>query len=635
MPNQLTAVLCYLRHTAGIKMCDQQCDAQLLQKFLAQRNEDAFAVLLQRHGPMVFAVCRQVLGNAHDAEDAFQATFLVLARQARSIRKPEALAAWLHRVAVNLARTAKANIVQRQSHERQTVLMSPSKPADEVALADAQSLIQEEVDHLPQKYRVPIVCCYLEGKTHEEAARQLGWPVGTVKGRLSRARHLLRTRLSRRGLVLSGGAVAAALAQSAAMGQVPIVLLGHTLQAAVSFVGKGTIAAGIVSPQALALANGALQTMTVTKLSSAFVTMIAIGIFGLALGVLGFAASFQPGKDSDAKPGDFAAAREIGRFVETTLPEPGAVKEKDKQVAESKAVEVNGLKFVALVPKRSTAPAPGGTRSFDLGLRVTNVSDKPLLLRTFDVILPRLYALRGKQVVEVEMGSRRKDTPKLTPAAMLAPGASWTWRPKAELSWTNDRAALELSGRDGLGVLGSWFFTTLKQGKYRLTVEYANKVPKEGDIPLWVGKATTGEMAFEILPPNAEQKDADQADLKNLDGTWRLVAAEHGGRALPPENFGRNTHWVFSGTTYTHKSGLRGLGGKLTLDSTKNPKWIDLDGGDGRLLLHGIYELKDDTLRLILVPAAEKRPTEFKTKEGNEQWIQIQTYTRVKAEDKP
>src|SRR5262249_38076663 len=149
-------------------------DADLLRQFVARRDESAFATLLERHGPMVLGVCRQVLG-AHDAEDAFQATFLILARKAASVRRQASLAAWLQRGAVNVARTARAGAARRRAHERQAVLMARATPAEDEALREWQPILHEEVDRLPPKYRVPVVLCYFEGRTHDEAARQLGW----------------------------------------------------------------------------------------------------------------------------------------------------------------------------------------------------------------------------------------------------------------------------------------------------------------------------------------------------------------------------------------------------------------------------------------------------------------------------
>ena len=176
MPGQMTSVLRFLRHAAGANEVGDQSDAALLREFVSQKSEDAFAAILQRHGPLVLAVCRRTLRDNTDAEDAFQATFLVLARKAGSIRTQETLPAWLHRVALNISRTIKRAAARRQAHERQVADMAQASPRDDVELRDWQSVLHEEVDQLPEKYRIPVVLCYLQGLTQEEAARRLGWP---------------------------------------------------------------------------------------------------------------------------------------------------------------------------------------------------------------------------------------------------------------------------------------------------------------------------------------------------------------------------------------------------------------------------------------------------------------------------
>jgi RNA polymerase sigma factor (sigma-70 family) len=271
----LAGVRRFICHLAGTKERDEQSDSQLLQQFVAQRDEAAFAALLQRHGPLVFRACRQVLREAHDAEDAFQATFLVLARKAASIRTHESLAAWLHRVAINIARAAKISTAQRRAHESEAMAVSQTSFLDEVVRRDMQALLHAEVDCLAEKYRVPIILCYLEGKTHDEAARQLGWPLGTVKGRLARARDLLRTRLARRGAALSASGLAGALVHDVALGQAPAALLGQTLTAAVSFAAGSSIPAETASAHTVSLAKGALLAIPRAKLSA--VTMIILG----------------------------------------------------------------------------------------------------------------------------------------------------------------------------------------------------------------------------------------------------------------------------------------------------------------------------------------------------------------------
>src|SRR5262249_25670935 len=274
----LADVLRFLRCTTSDEQAEQQGDGPLLRRVSAGRDEEAFAVLLQRHGPMVLGVCRQVLRDTHDAEDAFQATFLVLARKAASIRRQESLAAWLHRVAVNISRTASADTARRRAYERQAVLLSGARAVDDVALRECQLLLHAEVDRLPPKYRVPVILCYFEGQSHDEAAHQLGWPLGTVKGRLARARQLLRTRLVRRGLALTAAGIGAALAQGAAAVAVPPALLAPTLRGALSFATGGAVAGASVSAKALALATGAVQGMTGTMATRLVALLLAVGL---------------------------------------------------------------------------------------------------------------------------------------------------------------------------------------------------------------------------------------------------------------------------------------------------------------------------------------------------------------------
>ncbi|MBL8793856.1 MAG: sigma-70 family RNA polymerase sigma factor, partial [Planctomycetia bacterium] len=205
-------------------------DAQLLQQFLINQDESAFTALVARHGPLVLGVCRRVLHDPHAAEDAFQATFLVLARQAQAIRRPETLSSWLYGVAYRVAARLRSQTRQRHSRESQVPAMDradapPDRdpqhldhadPTAEASRRELRSVLDEELNRLPDKYRLPMVLCYLEGKTNDEAAAQLRWTKGTVSGRLARARDLLRDRLARRGLALSLAALSSALSQELA-----------------------------------------------------------------------------------------------------------------------------------------------------------------------------------------------------------------------------------------------------------------------------------------------------------------------------------------------------------------------------------------------------------------------------------
>jgi RNA polymerase sigma factor (sigma-70 family) len=176
-------------------------DGQMLERFITKRDESAFEGLVLRHGPMVLGVCRQILRDNHEAEDAFQATFLILARNAQTIRNLDSLASWLYGVAYRLSLRAKTTVRPRV-YEGRSFEMAASDTGNDLEHSELRPVLHEEVSKLPEKYRAPIVLCFFEGQTHEEAASQLECPVGTVKGRLARAKEMLRGRLSRRGMAL-------------------------------------------------------------------------------------------------------------------------------------------------------------------------------------------------------------------------------------------------------------------------------------------------------------------------------------------------------------------------------------------------------------------------------------------------
>jgi len=229
-------------------------DGELLSRFLNRtpsEAEAAFEAVVRRHGPMVLGVCRHVLNEPQDAEDAFQATFLLLVRKAGSIRNREVLAHWLYEVAYRTAVRVKANAARRNARERQGAAMLATGHEHDVAWIELRPVLHEEISRLPEKYRKPVVLCYLEGKTNEEVAALLEWPVGTVKGRLSRARDLLKSRLTRRGLALSAGLLASLFSQNAVLAEVvPSRLVESTVEAAMR-ISAGEV--GAVSPGVAAL----------------------------------------------------------------------------------------------------------------------------------------------------------------------------------------------------------------------------------------------------------------------------------------------------------------------------------------------------------------------------------------------
>lgn len=279
-------------------------DGQLLEQFRSGPGptaEAAFEALVRRHGAMVLRVCRGVLNDDHDAQDAFQATFLVLVRKAESIRNRLSVANWLYGVAHRVASRAKVDLARRRTHERRAATLINELQHDVAGgLGAERAVLDEEIRRLPEKYRIVVVLCCFEGQSQEQAAATLGWPAGTVRGRLARARELLRTRLSRRGFALPAAAVTAGipLREDAA---IPTLLLGGSLSRSTLLAAAGKpVATGAVSEAALALAGATLKGMTFAGVKLGFM----MGGVGLATtAVVGGAVQFGPAFLSSAPAG--------------------------------------------------------------------------------------------------------------------------------------------------------------------------------------------------------------------------------------------------------------------------------------------------------------------------------------------
>jgi RNA polymerase sigma factor (sigma-70 family) len=441
--SQMSQVIQHLRRTVLLRAGAGLTDGQLLTDYISRRDEAALAALVCRHGPMVWGVCRRVLGNYHDAEDAFQATFLVLVRKAASIASRELLANWLYGVAHQTALKARATVARRR--ERQVTEVPEPEVTRQEVWHDLQPLLDEELTRLPDKYRVPIVLCDLEGKTRKEAAQRLGCPEGTVAGRLARARVMLAKRLTQRGVTLSGGALAAILAQNVACASVPASVVSSTIKAASLF--PAGQAAGVISVKVAALTEGVVKAMFVTRIKS-MTGVLLLAVAGV-VGVTSFSGLPAPAQQTDDKQ----AAHKQAADKQADAGPSGANLIKNKSVQEDlkltaeqvKSLEV-GLqkvqekykeelgKVAGALPGRQAVPGgfptlPDPNKYQELVRKVDAENKKVLAdvlkpeqatrLKQIDLQLQGIYACQSKQVIEaLKLTEDQKDQVKKIDADM-------------------------------------------------------------------------------------------------------------------------------------------------------------------------------------------------------------------------
>ncbi|HEV3078739.1 MAG TPA: sigma-70 family RNA polymerase sigma factor [Gemmataceae bacterium] len=274
---QLDQVLHFLHGLCERDALTQATDAQLLEAFLTEREEASFSLLVHRHGGMVLSVAVRVLGNRADAEDVFQATFLLLARKGMGIRKRQSVGSWLHGVAYRLAHKARLQRSRRQNHEKRAAIKRTATVNREAAWQEVQAALDTALQELPECYRTLLVQCYLEGKSHAEAAEQLGCPLGTVRTRIARGRRLLRARLMAKGLTLTTSGLTALLLSSIGPPSAPAALVQLTLRAAGSFASGQTPLTGVAEPVARLVEEG-LKTMSVSKTKIALLFLVALGV---------------------------------------------------------------------------------------------------------------------------------------------------------------------------------------------------------------------------------------------------------------------------------------------------------------------------------------------------------------------
>jgi RNA polymerase sigma factor (sigma-70 family) len=297
---------------------EPQSDDQLLARFVLTHDETAFATLVRRHGPLVLGVCRRVLQHTQDAEDVFQATFLILARKAESVLKREAIGSWLYRVAYRAAQEARTMRSRRRAREQHVdPLPHPGIAAAEVQ--DWRPVLDQELSRLPEKYHAPIVLCDLEARPRREVAQQLGIPEGTLSSRLANGRKLLAARLARRGVTVGAGGLAMALSVNVLTAQVPASLVGGTAKAAV-LVAAGELAA--VSPSILVLMKGALKAMFIAKLKAVVGLLIGAAVTCAVGGVAYQSVGAQnppPAANTGKPPSELEALRKENELLKLNL----------------------------------------------------------------------------------------------------------------------------------------------------------------------------------------------------------------------------------------------------------------------------------------------------------------------------
>lgn len=278
----------------------ERTDGQLLESFVSRGEGAALEALVQRHGPMVWGVCCRLL-NHHDAQDAFQATFLVLIRKAASIVPRDMVGNWLYGVAYQTALNAQMRIAKQGSREVQVIQMPELAVVERDTSADLQPLLDRELCRLPNKYRAAIVLCDLEGKSRKEAARQLGLPEGTIASRLARGKAILASRLARHGLAVSGGMLEVALSQKASGGAVPAAVMASTIKT-LTLIASGQSASGVISVEVANLAEGVLKAMFLIKLKTTLAALLLVAIAAVGAIGVGLSARAQTPKVEQPVP---------------------------------------------------------------------------------------------------------------------------------------------------------------------------------------------------------------------------------------------------------------------------------------------------------------------------------------------
>jgi RNA polymerase sigma factor (sigma-70 family) len=365
--HRLTKVIQNLRRTTFPDVASVS-DRQLLDQFIEHQDEYAFAALVQRHSPTVWGVCRRIVAHHQDAEDAFQATFLVLARKATSIRPREMVANWLFGVAHRTALKAKTMAAKRYAREKQVTTMPEPEAAEQGSCGNLESLIDQELVNLPDKYRIAILLCDLEGKKGKDVAHQLKIPEGTLASRLRTGRVMLAKRLARQGVVISGGALATVLSQNAASANAPTLLVSSTIKAATLTAAGKTVAAGIISANAAVFMEGVMKAMFLTKLKTVMTVLLVLGMAGFGGGLLSRHTAAGQQATAESTPPKKDQVKQA-----TGAGDNAGEEEKKKKEAKQEDKEIQGdwkLAWIESEGKKTTA-ASGMCAVFDKTMEIS------------------------------------------------------------------------------------------------------------------------------------------------------------------------------------------------------------------------------------------------------------------------
>ena len=638
-------------------------DGHLLERYLARRDETAFAAIVRRHGPMVLGVCRRVLKNAHDAEDAFQATFLVLVTKAASVRPRELVGHWLYGVAYRTALKAKALAARRSAKER---TMAPQQTHHDEPPADWLPLLDEELNALPEKYRLPLVLCDLDGKTRKQAARQLGWPDGTLSTRLTRGRVLLAERLTRRGVALAGGAAALAALGGAASAQVPAALAASTVRAATGFAAGHAAAA--VSADVAALTQGVLKAMFLTKLKTVLAVALVLSLVALGVGAGTYrgaaAGPDEPPKQTGREPapvpakpphivGDFMFLNSLEYQVpikadDTIYPvgfvDGGTVDDAEPAPAAAKLPR-SPMPATALVRLTRTGTIAVTTRSAIYQPRTTvNAKGQPVTsYRMIDQTATehysrddvRVYDTAGRRVAAQDLPRLLKDEvtaliyfgaekPDPLHLKLFKDGTLFLALPSPAAP-TPGVTVGEVSGT----LVRRYQGPVLDAPSPGVTVgEVIERRPPAVEPPQLaptpaptVEPPTPTPFPFAPKPESRLERDKEQRKLlKELQGEWRVVTHAEDGKRADAEAL-KDFRMTIRDDEIQLRRGPNDANDvaarmKLTVGAAASVNTFDVVPADGGVWAFGIYKLDGESLIVCLAHPGEKRPVDFKGGEG-------------------